>query len=77
VRHVTPLVLTSLDEIHDARVWPARRTGRTGQRDLHAVARTARHGRGHVTLHLPEGWYREHEWRTLFVAACGPPAPLA
>ena len=32
-----------------------------------------RSGRGHITLHLPEGWHREHEWMTLFAAACGPP----
>ena len=32
----------------------------TIRRDLIAVAaRTARHGRGHITLHLPEGWHRE------------------
>jgi Transposase DDE domain group 1 len=46
----------------------------TIRRDLIAVAaRTARHGRGHITLHLPEGWHREQEWRSL-LAACGPPA---
>jgi hypothetical protein len=34
----------------------------TVRRDLIVVAaRTARHGRGHVTLHLPEGWHRERE----------------
>ncbi len=50
----------------------------TIRRDLIAVAaRTARHGRGHLTLHLPEGWHREHEWMTLFAAACGPPAATA
>jgi hypothetical protein len=43
------------------------------RRDLIDVAaRTARHGRGHITLHLPAGWYREHEWMTLFTATCGP-----
>jgi len=36
----------------------------------------ARHGRGHLTLHLPEGW-REHEWMSLLEAACGPPAAAA
>jgi Transposase DDE domain group 1 len=47
----------------------------TIRRDLIAVAaRTARHGRGHLTLHLPGGWHREHEWLTLLAAACGPPA---
>ena len=48
--------------------------GATIRRDLIDVAaRTARHGRGHVTLHLPAAWYREHEWMTLFTATCGPP----
>jgi hypothetical protein len=46
--------------------------------DLVAVAaRTARHGRGHLTLHLPEAWHREHEWLNLLHAACGPPAAAA
>jgi len=50
----------------------------TIRRDLIAVAgRTARHGRGHITLHLPEGWHREHEWLNLLDAACGPPAAAA
>jgi hypothetical protein len=50
----------------------------TIRRDLIAVAaRTARHSRGHLTLHLPEGWHREHEWTNLFGAACGPPAAAA
>ena len=49
--------------------------GATIRRDLIGVAaRIARHGRGHLTLHLPEGWHREHEWMNLFDAACGPPA---
>ena len=50
----------------------------TIRRDLIAVAaRTARHGRGHITLHLPEGWHREHEWLILLAAACGPPVAAA
>jgi len=50
----------------------------TIRRDLIAVAaRTARHGRGHLTLHLPEGWHREHEWLNLLATACGPPAAAA
>ena len=50
----------------------------TIRRDLIAVAaRTARHGRGHLTLHLPEGWHREQEWLNLLAAACGPPAAAA
>ena len=56
----------------------AKARGATVRRDLIAVAaRTARHGRGHLTLHLPEGWHREHEWMNLFAAACGPPAATA
>jgi hypothetical protein len=46
----------------------------TIRRDLIAVAaRTARHGRGHLTLHLPEYWHREQQWLNLWHAACGPP----
>ncbi len=53
----------------------ARARGATIRRDLIDVAaRIARHGRGHLTLHLPAGWHREHEWMTLFHAGCGPPA---
>jgi hypothetical protein len=56
----------------------AKARGATIRRDLIAVAaRTARHGRGHLTLHLPESWHREHEWQNLFAAACGPPAAAA
>ena len=55
----------------------ARARGATLRRDLiNVAARTARHGRGHITLHLSEGWHREHQWLTLF-AACGPPAAAA
>ena len=50
----------------------------TIRRDLIAVAaRIARHGRGHLTLHLPQGWHREHEWLNLLHAGCGPPAAAA
>jgi hypothetical protein len=46
----------------------------TVRRDLiAAAARTARHGRGSLTLHLPEGWHREQERMNLWDAACGPP----
>jgi hypothetical protein len=52
--------------------------GATIRRDLvNLAARTARHGRGHLTLHLPEGWHREHEWMNLLDTACGPPAAAA
>jgi hypothetical protein len=56
----------------------SRARGATIRRDLIDVAaRTARHGRGHITLHLPDGWHREHEWQNLFTAACGPPPATA
>ena len=56
----------------------AKARGATLRRDLIDVAaRTARHGRGHLTVHLPEGWHRQHEWMNLFDAACGPPATAA
>jgi Transposase DDE domain group 1 len=56
----------------------ARARAATVRRDLvAAAARTARHGRDRLTLHLPEGWHREREWASLFEAACGPPAAVA
>jgi hypothetical protein len=56
----------------------ARARGATIRSDLIAVAaRIARHGRGHITLHLPQGWHREQEWLSLFEAACGPPSARA
>ena len=56
----------------------AKARGATIRRDLIAVAaRTARHGRGHLTLHLPEGWHHEQDWLNLLGAACGPPAAAA
>jgi hypothetical protein len=52
--------------------------GATIRRDLIDVAaRTARHGRGHITLHLPEAWHHEHEWMTLFTTVCGSPRTAA
>jgi hypothetical protein len=56
----------------------AKARGATIRRQLISVAaRIARHGRGHITMHLPQDWHREHEWMNLFEAACGPPAPAA
>jgi len=56
----------------------AKARGATLRRDLINLAgRTARHGRGHLTVHLPEGWHREQEWASLFHAATGPPAAAA
>jgi Transposase DDE domain group 1 len=52
--------------------------GATIRRDLIDVAaRTARHGRGHITLHLPAGWHHEHEWLNLLTGVRGPPAAAA
>jgi hypothetical protein len=56
----------------------AKACGATLRRDLIDIAvRTARHGHGHITLHLPEGWHRKTEWMNLFEAACGPPTRAA
>ena len=50
----------------------------TIRRDLiNVAARTARRGRGRLTLHLPEGWHRQHEWLNVWQTACGPPAATA
>ena len=52
--------------------------GATIRADLIDVAaRIARTGRGHLTLHLPQGWHRQDDWLALFLAGCGPPAPAA
>jgi hypothetical protein len=56
----------------------ARARTATVRADLVTVpARTARTGRGHLTLHLPEAWHREREWLNLWEAACGPPPAAA
>jgi hypothetical protein len=56
----------------------AKARGATIRSQLIAVAaRIARHGRGHITVHLPEGWHRQTAWMSLFQAACGPPAAAA
>jgi hypothetical protein len=56
----------------------AKARGATLRRDLIDVAaRTARHGRGHITVHLPQAWHRDNEWMNLFEAACGPPSAAA
>jgi hypothetical protein len=50
----------------------------TIRRDLVTMpARTARHGRGSLILHLPAGHHREHAWLNLWAEACGPPAAAA
>jgi hypothetical protein len=61
-----------------ASAFHARARGATIRRDLIDVAaRTARSGRGRLTLHLPWGWHRQNPWMNLFTAACGPPAQAA
>jgi hypothetical protein len=71
--HNLPLAVGTLASLPFAKARAA-----TIRRDLIAVAaRIARRGRGHLTLHLPEGWHLEHEWATLFGAAYGPPAAVA
>jgi hypothetical protein len=56
----------------------ARARGATIRADLIDVAgRIARHGRGRITLHLPEFWHREHDWMDLFRSGCGPPRARA
>jgi hypothetical protein len=56
----------------------AKARGATIRRDLIDVAaRTARHGRDEITLHLPEAWHRQTEWMSLFEATCRPPPAQA
>jgi hypothetical protein len=50
----------------------------TIRRDLITIgARTARHGRGNLVLHLPAGHHREQAWLNLWTESCGPPARAA
>jgi hypothetical protein len=44
---------------------------------VNVAARAARHGRGHLTLHLPQAWHPEREWLNRWEPACGPPATAA
>jgi hypothetical protein len=56
----------------------AKARGATLRRDfIDVAARITRHGRGHITVHLPDGWHRQTEWMNLFEAATGPPAAAA
>jgi len=56
----------------------ARARTATVRRDLIAMpARTARHGRGNLILHLPAGHHREQAWLNLWTEATGPPAAAA
>ncbi|GAA1024798.1 IS1380 family transposase [Acrocarpospora pleiomorpha] len=57
-----------------AGAFHARARGATLRRHLIAVpARIARHGRGHLTLHLPEHWRWQDAWLNVFDALDGPP----
>jgi hypothetical protein len=59
------------------RPWAKARTA-TVRRDLVTIgARTARHGRGNLVLHLPAGHHREQAWQNLWTETCGPPARAA
>jgi hypothetical protein len=50
----------------------------TIRRDLITIgARTARHGRGNLVLHLPAVHHRQHAWQNLWTETCGPPARAA
>lgn len=56
----------------------AKARGATLRRQLIAVpARLARHGRGHLTLHLPEHWPWADAWLNAFHAVHRPPPVLA
>jgi hypothetical protein len=56
----------------------AKARGASIRRDLIDVAaRTARHGRGCITIHLPEDWHRQHEWANPFENTRGPPTQAA
>ncbi len=61
-----------------AGVFHARARGATLRGDLIDIAaRVAAGGRGHITVHLPEGWYHQHKWTALHRASSGPPATAA
>ena len=60
-----------------AGVFHARARCATLREDLVNLAgRVAAGGRGHITVHLPEGWYHQHQWTALHQASCGPPQLL-
>ncbi|GLX02765.1 IS1380 family transposase [Microtetraspora sp. NBRC 16547] len=56
----------------------AKARGATLRRRLIAVpARLARHGRGHITLHLPQHWRWQQAWMNVFDAVHDPPPARA
>jgi hypothetical protein len=61
-----------------AGTFHAKARGATLRRHLICVpARLARHGRGHLTLHLPQHWHRQSAWMNLFDAVHDPPPTQA
>jgi hypothetical protein len=61
-----------------ASAFHARARGATVRHQLISVpARLARHGRGHLTLHLPEHWPWAAEWINAFTATHPPPPAQA
>lgn len=61
-----------------ASAFHAKARGATLRRHLIGVpARIARHGRGHLTLHLPEHWPWAPAWRAVFDTLHPPPATAA
>jgi hypothetical protein len=57
-----------------ASAFHARARGATLRRHLIDVpARLARHGRGHITVHLPEHWRWQDAWKNAFDATHHPP----
>ena len=61
-----------------ASAFHARARGATLRRHLIDVpAEVARHGRGHITLHMPERWPWQDAFDTLFRAAHAPPPQAA
>ena len=53
----------------------ARARGATLRRRLIGIpARLARHGHGHITLHLPDHWRRQTAWMNAFDALHRPPS---
>jgi hypothetical protein len=61
-----------------ASTFHAKARGATLRRQLIDVpARLARHGRGHLTVHLPADWPWATEWNNTFAATHRPPPALA
>jgi hypothetical protein len=61
-----------------ASTFHAHARGATIRRHLINIAgRVARHGHGHITVHLAEDWHAQHPWTGLFEATHDPPATPA